>query len=211
MPITSDGKAPNLSCCSQVIREVAGKAVRRALRAEPPEPRARRSQKEVVLAHLEAAIAKASGHGAYRFSPRQVFYVIRPIVREAVGAELQWGNFETIIGDHELEQGEIAGMYRDPRGTLYHPHRRDSIPLGTLQVGALPSPRVDLQQDPVHREGGLLRGAEGGRLAGAARLRPAHLQRASRPGRHGICSTCWARPARRSCSSPCTTPMPPAP
>ena len=134
MPITSDGKAPNLSCCSQVIREVAGKAVRRALRAEPPEPRSKRSQKEVVLAHLDAAIAKASGDGAYRFSPRQVFYVIRPLVREAVGAELQWGNFETIIGDHELEQGEIAGMYRDPRGTLYHPHRRDSIPLGTLQV-----------------------------------------------------------------------------
>jgi hypothetical protein len=123
-----------MSYCSQVIREVAGKAVRRALRAEPPEPRHKRSQKEVVLAHLDAAIAKASGHGAYRFSPRQVFYVIRPLVREAVGAELQWGNFETIIGDHELEQGEIAGMYRDPRGTLYHPHRRDSIPLGTLQV-----------------------------------------------------------------------------
>jgi hypothetical protein len=134
MPITSDGKAPNLSCCSQVICEVAGKAVRRALRAELPEPRSKRSQKEVVLAHLDAAIAKASGHGAYRFSPRQVFYVIRPLVREAVGAELQWGNFETIIGDHELEQGEIAGMYRDPRGTLYHPHRQDSIPLGTLQV-----------------------------------------------------------------------------
>ena len=134
MPITSDGKAPNLSCCSQVIREVAGKAVRRALRAEPPEPKHKRSQKEVVLAHLDDAIAKASGNGAYRFSPRQVFYVIRPLVREAVGAELQWGNFETIIGDYELEQGEVAGMYRDPRGTLYHPHRRDSIPLGTLQV-----------------------------------------------------------------------------
>jgi hypothetical protein len=134
MPITSDGKAPNLSCCSELICEVAGKAVRRALRAEPSEPKSKRSQKEVVLAHLDAAIAKASGYGAYRFSPRQVFYVVRPLVREAVGAELQWGNFETIIGDHELEQGEIAGMYRDPRGTLYHPHHRDSIPLGTLQV-----------------------------------------------------------------------------
>lgn len=134
MPITSDGKAPNLSCCSQVIREVAGKAVRRALRAEPPERRDKRSQKEMVLQHLDAAIAKASGNGAYRFSPRQVFYVIRPLVRETVGAELQWGNFEAIIGDYELEQGEVAGMYRDPRGTLYHPHRQDSIPLGTLQV-----------------------------------------------------------------------------
>jgi hypothetical protein len=73
MPITSDGKAPNLSGCSSVIRKVAGKAVRRALRAEPPEPRDKLSQKAVVLAHLEAAIAKASGYGAYRFSPRQVF------------------------------------------------------------------------------------------------------------------------------------------
>jgi hypothetical protein len=134
MPITSDGKAPNLSYCSQVIREVAGKAVRRALRAEPPEPKDRPSQKAVVLANLEAAVAKASGNGAYRFSPRQVFYVVRPLVRETIGADLQWGNFETIIGDYELERGEIAGMYRDPRGTLYHPHRQDSIPLGTLQV-----------------------------------------------------------------------------
>ena len=134
MPITSDGKAPNLSCCSQVIREVAGKAVRRALRAEPPEPRTSAARRRWCSPISTRAIAKASGDGAYRFSPRQVFYVIRPLVREAVGAELQWGNFETIIGDYELEQGEIAGMYRDPRGTLYHPHRRDSIPLGTLQV-----------------------------------------------------------------------------
>ena len=134
MPITSDGKAPNLSGCGRIIREVAGKAVRRALRAEPPEPKDKPSQKAVVLAHLGAAIGKASGDGAYRFSPRQVFYVIRPLVREAVGAELQWGNFETIIGDYELEQGEVAGMYRDPRGTLYHPHLKDSTPLGTLQV-----------------------------------------------------------------------------
>jgi hypothetical protein len=52
MPITSDGKAPNLSCCSRVIREVAGKAVRRALRAEPPEPKDKLSQKAVMRAHL---------------------------------------------------------------------------------------------------------------------------------------------------------------
>jgi DNA topoisomerase 6 subunit A-like protein len=134
MPITSDGKAPNLSGCSSVISKVVGKAVRRALRAEPPEPKDKLSQKAVVLAYLESAIAKASGNGAYRFSPRQVFYVIRPIVRDTVGCDLQWGNFEAIIGDHELECGEIAGMYRDPRGTLYHPHVKDSIPLGTLQV-----------------------------------------------------------------------------
>ena len=192
MPITSDGKAPNLSCCSEVIREVAGKAVRRALRAEPPEPKSKRSQKEVVLAHLDAAIAKASGHGAYRFSPRQVFYVIRPIVREAVGAELQWGNFETIIGDHELEQGEIAGMYRDPRGTLYHPHRQDSIPLGTLQVERYRRPEWTFNKILFIEKEGFFEALKEDGLAGAARLRPAHLQGPADPGGTGS-----ARPAGR--------------
>ena len=116
--------------------------------------------------------------------------MIRPLVREVVGAELQWGNFETIIGDHELEQGEIAGMYRDARGTLYHPHRKDSIPLGTLQVERYRRPEWTFKQNPVHREGRLLRGAEGGRLAGAARLRPAHLQGPADPSGKGS-----ARPA----------------
>ena len=192
MPITSDGKAPNLSCCSEVIREVAGKAVRRALRAEPPEPKSKRSQKEVVLAHLDAAIAKASGQGAYRFSPRQVFYVIRPIVREAVGAELQWGNFETIIGDHELEQGEIAGMYRDPRGTLYHPHRRESIPLGTLQLERYRRPEWTFNKILFIEKEGFFEALKEDGLAGAARLRAAHLQRAADPGGTGS-----ARPAGR--------------
>jgi hypothetical protein len=40
----------------------------------------------------------------------------------------------------KLERSEIAGMYRDPRGTLYHPHRRDSMPLGTCRSSATSAP-----------------------------------------------------------------------
>jgi hypothetical protein len=47
---------------------------------------------------------------------------------------LTTANFDNIITDYELEHGEIGGMYREPRGTLYHPHRNETITLGTLMV-----------------------------------------------------------------------------
>jgi hypothetical protein len=34
-------------------------------------------------------------------------------------------NFKTIITDYETENGEIDGMYREPRGCIYHPHRSE--------------------------------------------------------------------------------------
>ena len=88
----------------------------------------------MILDNLDEAVAKASGDGRYRFSLRQLFYVVRPKVMEACGAELMYGNFEAVIADHENENGPIPGLYRDPRGTLYHPHTRESIPLGTIAV-----------------------------------------------------------------------------
>src|SRR5262249_49588367 len=36
--------------------------------------------------------------------------------------------------DYESEHGEIEGMYREPRGTITHPHRNETITLGTLMV-----------------------------------------------------------------------------
>ena len=69
-----------------------------------------------------SSIAAASGDGEYRFNARQIFYQFRPIVLEETGEELKIGNFNRIITDYEAEHGEIAGMYREPRGSIYHPH-----------------------------------------------------------------------------------------
>ena len=69
------------------------------------------------------AIAEVSGDGEYRFNERQIFYQLRPIVMEETGQPLLIGNFKGIITDYENEHGEIAGMYREPRGSIYHPHR----------------------------------------------------------------------------------------
>ena len=62
------------------------------------------------------------------------FVRIRPIVKEATDQELTTKNFNKILTDYENENGEIDGMYRDPRGSISHPHTGDVIPLGTRAV-----------------------------------------------------------------------------
>jgi hypothetical protein len=130
MPITSDGKEPNLLPFVREIRTTVSKAVKKAHR-----PNAKgNSQKDIVLDNLDKVIADVSGDGEYRFGERQLFYGLRPIVRDAIGAELKIENFKAIITDYESENGEIPGMYREPRGSIYHPHRGETITLGTLMV-----------------------------------------------------------------------------
>jgi hypothetical protein len=132
MPITSDGKEPDLEPFLTEIQEAVGKAVRKAHR-----PKSRGdggSQKDVVFGNLDELIAKVSGDGEYRFNARQLFYALRPIVMEQIGEELKIGNFNTIVTDYENEHGEIPGMYREPRGSITHPHRNETITLGTLMV-----------------------------------------------------------------------------
>jgi DNA topoisomerase 6 subunit A-like protein len=131
MPITSDGKEPNLEPFLDAIEDAAAKAVRKAHR---PNAGNKQTQKDVVLEHLDEAIASASGEDEYRFNERQIFYQLRPIVLEETGQPLQIGNFKNILTDYENEHGEIPGMYREPRGSIYHPHRGETITLGTLMV-----------------------------------------------------------------------------
>jgi len=133
MQVTTDGKSPDLEPLLDEILEVLAVAARRAKRLRPGKGEAP-SQKSATLDVLQTASALASGDGAYRFSQRQLFYCVRPLVQSATGSELQYGNFEKILTDHEACSGPIEGMYRDARGTLYHPHTGDEIPLGTLAV-----------------------------------------------------------------------------
>jgi hypothetical protein len=131
MPITSDGKEPNLEPFLDKIGDAVAKAVRKAHR---PNAGNKQTQKDVVLEYLDEAIASASGEGEYRFNERQIFYQSRPIVLEETGQPLRIGNFKNILTDYENEHGEIPGMYREPRGSIYHPHRSETITLGTLMV-----------------------------------------------------------------------------
>jgi hypothetical protein len=130
MPITSDGKEPNLLPFLIGIQTACKKAVRKA---HHPEGKGG-TQKDVVLDNLDAVIADVSGDGEYRFNARQLFYGLRPIVMQELHQELKLGNFTKIIDGYEEEHGEIPGMYREPRGSITHPHRNETISLGTLLV-----------------------------------------------------------------------------
>ena len=130
MPITSDGKEPNLQPFLKVICDAMAKAIRKVRRPGAGIV----SQKDVVLDHLEEVIEAVSGPARYRFNSRQLFYRIRPIVLEETGKELQIGNFLGVLDDYEKAHGEIALMYREPRGSITHPHRDETITLGTLMV-----------------------------------------------------------------------------
>ncbi|MEF2548907.1 ATP-binding protein [Aurantimonas sp. E1-2-R+4] len=132
-PITTDGKEPDLRLFLTSIHDAVTSIARKA-KASGPRVRASRTQKDIVEGRLAEAIAKASGGGEYRFSSRQLFYVVRPFIMDELEADLTWGNFCAILTTYESDHGDIAGMYRDPRGTLYHPHMRQDIALGTLAV-----------------------------------------------------------------------------
>ena len=132
VPITSDGKAPNLGPFLDVIATVVQKVVRKARR--PTSGTGHTSIKDIVLDNLDAAIADVSGDREFRFNQRQVLYVLRKIVNDETGKVLTTGNFNSIITEYEDEHGEIPLMYREPRGSIYHPHRDETITLGTLMV-----------------------------------------------------------------------------
>ena len=134
MPITSDGKAQPIPYRGGAIREVIEKAIRRAKRknANCNGSSRKTTQTEVITEALPAAIDKASGSNQYRYSLRQLFYAVRPHVLDMLGIEPGYGYFATVVTDYETGQGgDLPGMYRDDRGTLYHPHTREHIRLGT--------------------------------------------------------------------------------
>jgi hypothetical protein len=138
MPITSDGKEPDFTVLLQPFAESVVRAAKKARRIVPAVSRASdesRSQKDVIVACLPTAIHKASGGRAHRYSQRQLFYAVRPYFLDAFGKEPAFGYFCEVIGEYEDQIGrDLPGMYRDARGTLYHPHTGETIPLGTLAV-----------------------------------------------------------------------------
>ncbi|WP_059051408.1 ATP-binding protein [Paenibacillus senegalimassiliensis] len=135
MPITSDGKAPDFRPMSEVLEKVMLSANKEQYKYRvKTSNRGARNEKELILSNLPAAIQKTSGNGTHIFSLRQLYYGVRPYVMEALDKEPEYNYFCRLISEYENDYGEIEGMYRDPRGIMYHPHRGDEIPLGTIAV-----------------------------------------------------------------------------
>ena len=131
MPITTNGKSPDLGYLRSGITDVIEKSIKKAKRNAPKG--STRSQKDIVIEHLAEGIEKAGGgHG---YSQRQLFYAIRPFIIAEREEEPSYDTFARIITDLENELGhDLPGMYRDDRGVIYHPHTKETIPLGTRMV-----------------------------------------------------------------------------
>lgn len=136
LPLTSDGKEPDLTEVQPVLEPAVARAIRSAKSAFRGAAVCRsRSVKSAIVESLPAAIEKASGAGQHRYSQRQLFYAVRPSLIEEFEKEPDYGYFCQVITDLEAERGgDLPGIYRDARGILYHPHTGDEISLGTRSV-----------------------------------------------------------------------------
>ena len=180
MPITTDGKEPNLEPLAGAIIAAIEQAARRARKNAPTVDGvegAGATQAQIIRDHLDEAIATASGAGdslktrgnskSHRFSLRQLYYAIRPFVL-ASRDEFSYTTFASIVTDIEAEQGhDIEGMYRDARGTLYLPHQGDpdnpqsresagTMSLGTLNVERFVPPKWTINKVLYIEKGGFL-------------------------------------------------------
>jgi hypothetical protein len=140
VPITTEGKSPDLNFFRRPLLDTLTTVAARARRASRGSGPSTGNQKHFIYRALLPAIHHASGANQYRFSQRQLFYAIRPMLLEALGIEPDYGWFCKVLTSYENEHGEIANMYRDARGTLYHPHTGQEIPLGTREVEAYQRP-----------------------------------------------------------------------
>lgn len=156
MPITTDGKSPDLSRFHDPLYNSIKKACRKG-RAMAPKDESKASQRRIIENHLEEAINKASGDGQYRYSLRQLFYAVRPYMLERLGKEPDYNYFSAVITSIEGERGaDLPGIYRDSRGMIYHPHTREEIPLGTLNVEKYRRPEYTFSHVIFSEKQGLL-------------------------------------------------------
>jgi len=110
VPITTDSKSPDLNFFRipllQTLARVAARARRVSRRAGPTIGK----QKHMIYDALPSAIRHASGADQYRFSQRQLFYAVRPLLLEAFGIDPDYNWFCKVLTSYENDYGEIAKL-----------------------------------------------------------------------------------------------------
>ena len=122
--------------------ENADRLQRRAAQREHKEavraPKA--TVKDIVFQITAQAVDQARGREGLPFSSHTLFYKLRPLALNLLrpGTPFRAKYVEQqLIPAWEREHGPITGLYREPRGTLHHPHDPDGerdVRLGTREV-----------------------------------------------------------------------------
>jgi hypothetical protein len=113
------------------------KAAEREARAAK---RKQMSLKDAVFAVIPESVERQQGGTDLSYLAHDLFYKIRPLVQRLTDKKLGSRYCEhVLIPAYEREHGELRGMYRKARGTMFHPHDRSgagNLPLGTREVDA---------------------------------------------------------------------------
>jgi DNA topoisomerase VI subunit B len=96
--------------------------------------------KNLAIKHLPAVIEGTSHGHTLSFTQRDLFYAMRPLIKAEHDKPLEYNYFCALLTDYENERGEISGLQREARGSIYHPHIREEIPLSTASVAGYQRP-----------------------------------------------------------------------
>ncbi|EGD51734.1 ATP-binding region ATPase domain protein [Thermoanaerobacter ethanolicus JW 200] len=129
------------SVCKTIYKERkqreknAARAERKAMEREKMLKRAQYTVREAVFKVLPEAIEKATGNGKYPVSARTLYYQVRPLIQTYTNKELEYNYFsQKLLVEYQKTYGVINLIYYDPRGILYEPYTRKTLPLGTREV-----------------------------------------------------------------------------
>jgi hypothetical protein len=138
VPITTEGKEPDLRPLWDVIEVALAKAMRAAHQTTKG-PIKRGDIKEACYQVMEEAYLKASANNALPANARQIYYAARPLVQALLGPEVDLRDeyfTKTLLPAFVIENGleERWDVVFDPRGQLREPHTDLTVPMGTLRV-----------------------------------------------------------------------------
>ena len=141
MPITSDGKDPDLAVIWRELMECLQAAARQARRRRGGDTEQSASKKWTVkraaYAVTEASYRKASGTTGLA-QARQVMYAARDDIQRMSGRMLGDDYFtQRLLPDFIKEHPELTADWDvvfDARGHLHEPHTGEVVPLGTIRV-----------------------------------------------------------------------------
>lgn len=141
-PMTSDGKAPDLSPFAELIPHVVWKAARKAYDAADRPPSIlrvqKRSIKEATFEVLNDAVMHASSSGSHDVTARQVYYAVRDRLTRLYELGIKDSYFTQNLLPEYREAQDVSHwpeIIYDSRGTASEPHDGEKkIPLSTRDV-----------------------------------------------------------------------------
>jgi hypothetical protein len=154
VPVTTEGKEPDLRPLWGEIEPALAKAMRAAHRSTGSGV-TKGDIKSACYEVMEEAYLKASGNNRWPANARQIFYVARPLVFELLGPEVELKDkyfTQVLLPDYVTENPEITAdwdVVYDARGHIVEPHTGLSMPVGTIQVRDYLLPRRQRPGDLV--------------------------------------------------------------